>query len=452
MSFDAKFTGTTVTRYPTGDESGVWVCATSSTNWLNNSRVVDLPLPYEDRPPVTKGDRVLALPYTYSVREVVPISGTLRTRQEWTDPDPTGIAVCGSGPSVVTTKVKDIVYDVRNTALFPPTVPPDVLPFLEGMANTAALADLRRGFINAPLLFAERRETIALVAQKANILRELVHARQSKDLKRYFATRKKDKRRVARDISGEHLAMLFGVLPLISEAKGLCDLLAQESTAKLTGRGRRADEQTVDENLSSIPASVWDIGSGYTECYMAQRRIKTRYSVRTSISCEITARAAQRIRDMGFNPIATTFDLVPLSFLSDFISNLGTFLRSLDPLLGVTFKTGNTTLWEENIETLTVKGLSMSMSDGGYSGRISTVGDGIGHTRALRVTRKVLTDYPNPELFWANNMTWAKALTGVSLAIQRKLKPVRKLIAVRPFRYKGKRPKYLPPINYRKPI
>lgn len=438
-------------HYVDGPGDGTYFCATGNTEYDSETKWVEIPDPIEQRLGTT-GDRVHALPYVATFREVVPITGTLKTETKyWTQPSDHRDQYCGNRPEVTTQHERDIVYTFRNNPVTPPYCEPSLKQFLTGMATTSALADLRRGLVNAPLIFAERRKTIQLLASKAKVLTSLVRARQSKDLKRYFATRRKDKKKVARDIAGEHLSMLFGVLPLVNDAKGLVDILTQAQTVVITGRGRRAMEESVTTSEGNIPGSLWELPSGYAECYIAQRISKTRYSVRASISVDVTAQAAQSIRDWSFNPIATAYDLVPLSFLSDFISNLGTFLRALDPLLGVTFKTGNVTLWEESTESLDVKGFGQAYSENGFKGQITTSGSGQGSTRALTVTREVLTDYPDPTLWLANNMTWAKAITGVALAIQRYLKPVRSLIKIKPFRYKGPRPEYLPPINYRKP-
>lgn len=77
-------------------------------------------------------------------------------------------------------------------------------------------------------------------------------------------------------------------------------------------------------------------------------------------------------------------------------------------------------------------------------------GSGKAYCRALKVTRGVYVDLPVASLHLANNLTWGKALTVAALAVQRYVKPVRALIKLKPFRYKGKRPSpILPPINYR---
>lgn len=397
-----------------------------------------------------KGDRVHALPFTGSYREAAPVEGKLHCISfRNTDRTSADFKVCGSSVGTTERWVADIGCYISNArVLMPPPVDLPLMRRLKALADTKALADLRRAYVNIPLILADRRETVQLLARKAKQLTLLLDQRQRADLIRYFQTRKKDRRRVARDIANEHLSFLFGVLPLVSEAEGLCNLLSQDKDIVLTGRGRASQLEIDRQDRSSIPTGT-QVAYRYVPAYRASLERMVRYSHRTSLRTRITAASAARLRDWGFNPIATAYDLVPLSFLADFVSNLGAFLRSYDPLVGVTFETGSSTSWRELKETLTVDGASAYHTDvNGRQRHVQCNGSGKGYTRALEVQREVLTDYPEASLMFVNNMSYGKAATLVSLAVMRYLKPVRKLIARKPFRYRGKRPVNLPNINY----
>lgn len=399
---------------------------------------------------LVKGDRVHALPFTGSYREAVPMSGRLQCTSFYdTDRPPHDFTTCGSTTGTTEKWVADIGYYISNPSVLEPP-PKDLLLMqrLKAQADTKALANLRSAYVNVPLILADRRETVQLLGRKAKQLTALIGQRQRADLVRYFQTRKADRRLVARDIANEHLSFLFGVLPLVSEAEGLCDLLSQDNDIILTGRGRATELGTVHKDRSSIPKGT-QVAHRYVPAYLAMQERMTRYSHRTSLRTRITAASAARLRDWGFNPIATAYDLVPLSFLTDFVSNLGTFLRTYDPLIGVTFETGSSTSWRELKETLTVDGTSAHHTDvNGRKRLVQCSGSGMGFTRALEVHREVLTDYPEASLMFVNNMSYGKAATLVSLAVMRYLKPVRSLISRKPFRYRGKRPTNLPNINY----
>jgi len=397
----------------------------------------------------SEGDRIHATSYIKEVTEVIPITGKFSTTSFFDDAtDLPTVKYCGSQHAVARSWLGDVSYFVGLSPLYAlPAPDPELMAFLTGMSQTSANADLRRGLVNVPLLLAERKETVTYLVGKAKQLSSLIRGRQSKDLRRWISTRKRDRSRVAKDIANEHLGLLFGLLPLIDEVKGAAELLSQPATIVVTGRGRRAKEDSSDEDISNIPVVWGDAASGYSVAYNAHRVTRIRYSARTSISVDLVIAEAQKLRDWGFNPLATVYDLVPLSFLSEFVSNLGTFIRALDPLVGVRFRTGNTTTWEELVEEVTVEGTSSTLADGPYLASVSTAGSGKGFQRWLRVTRVPLTDFPDNELFFANNLTIAKAITVGALAIQRYLKPANRLISMKPFRYKGPRPAYLPPIN-----
>lgn len=400
------------------------------------------------------GDSVHALPFTMSLVEVQPMAGSL-TYMYGLPAQRSIRAVCGQDALYrERSAIVDSGWCYHNT-LRPAQLAADLVleNQLRAIAETKALANLRQSLNNVPLLFAERRETIEMVRRKGLQIGAAVRARHDADYARWAKTRLRDKRRVARDIAGEHLAFLFGFLPLIGEVEGLCEQLSEDAVAIVTGRGRMASMSAVTKSATnSVSTSTFQ---NYTSIPFTYTLDDTkRYSFRTSIQVEITSAAAARLRKNGFNPIASAYDLVPLSFLSDFVSNLGTFLRALDPVFGVNFITGNSTLWREYKQTCTVSGASFVIphkwaADDQVNARCTTTGNGKGTSRALYVRRWPLSDFPIASLHFVNNLSVSKAATIASLAIQRYLKPLQVALRRKEFRYKGKRPKWLPPIKYK---
>lgn len=400
------------------------------------------------------GDRIHALPFLGVYQEVQPFSGRLTIKHDvYQLNTPLAAEYCGEKAGYHAEFSGDVGFYVTSpSSASAPALDKILMLSLKKQADTKALADLRRSMYNAPLIMAERKQTVDMLRRKGLQIATVVKHKQSVDLQRWLKTRKADKRRVARDIAEEHLTFLFGLLPLISEIDGICEALAGDSPTKITGRGRAASD-TVSVVKSTNNVDEFSITVYPSALVSIQTTNKLRYSHRTSISALVTMSGAQYARTAGFNPLATVYDLVPLSFLSDFVSNLGTFIRALDPLIGVEFLTGSSTSWVENRKDILARGYSRTYSYGkGWSlirRTNTTEGEGTSYSRYLRVERSVLADYPDPSLMWVNNMTLAKVGTIASLAIQRYLKPVKRLLAVKAFRYKGPRPRYLPPINYR---
>lgn len=434
---------------------GSWYC--KKTDFVQKAKVMSVTFtPYSEVKTLTLGDSVHALPFTGYYTEHKPMSGQFSCTARVFKGVGGGIdyAQCGENYGSRSAYTGDIGYYIQGVAnSIPLPVPaPGAVERLISLANTKACADLRRSLFNAPLIIAERRETIAMLRKKGLQIASVVKHRQAKDLARWARTRRRDKRLVARDIASEHLALLFGFLPLIDEINGIAASLSDDVPVKITGRGRASD---VAESVTSLGNSTSTLRQDNAfALYEGGLTSMVRFSARTSVSCTVTMSGAQYIRDAGFNPLAAFYDLIPLSFLSEFVSNLGTFIRALDPLVGVDFLTGSTTTWIERHDTARVFGTYKRVNNYSY-GRpdsfleVSCSGSGEASTRVLQVQRSVLTDYPEPSLHWVNNMSLAKAGTIASLAVQRYLKPVQRLLAAKAFRYKGSRPKYLPPINYR---
>lgn len=418
-------------------QSGTYGCFTIN-RWERESGKPYDPISTESKTHA-EGDRIHALPYHAVFTERPPIAGTV----SYSDYEPSQWDPCPKAGAY-----RFATFDAGRWEL-PidlPNKPLDgsVMEQVVGIAQTKALADLRRSYNNVPLLIVERRETIAMIAKRARMLSSRGLAAQRAALKRYYSTPYKQRAQVSRDIANLHLEMLFGWLPLIGEIEGLCKRLAAEDSIDLTGRGRMADIQ--EDELKR--REIIDQWVGHTTLFF-NRLITTksyvRISARTSIRYRINIAAAQGLRDSGFNPIATAYDLVPLSFLSDFISNLGTFLRAYDPLIGAEFITGSTGTWYEQTVTsdseynnlVTPRGVIVKASGGGRQ-----------TARRLEVNRMVHHQPPDPSFWMYNNLSLGKAATVAALAIQRYVKPLKTLIGTKSFRYTGPRPKYHPPIRY----
>lgn len=398
-----------------------------------------------------KGDKVHATPYEVNVSELVPMVGSYETEaRSYQFANSLHVLHCGAkAGNTYTHKGQVGLYFDQVLPVLPPW--DEDIEFAISVAKTKALADLNRSYVNAPLLFAERAQTVKTIGAHMRTISQTVEQLHKQALKRYsLATSKAQRRRIASDIANEHLAVLFGLLPLIDEVKGAVNLLMEPESVMITGRGRMAklyDETTV---LSDAPAPNW--------AYVWERpwftytsEVHLRESARVSISVTVESKALQTLRSIGFNPMAAAYDLVPLSFLANFVSNVGTFLKALDPTPGTTFLTGNISTWRECVSSCVASANNRSIRNPDGTGYSQTgVASGRSSGRVMHHLRVPLTEYPDAELQWMNNMTWPKAVTVVALAVQRYYKPLKAIKQLKQFRYKGPRPKYLPPIKYSK--
>lgn len=396
----------------------------------------------EEVPLITqKGDRIHATPFAVLVRERSRWDGaiTANAYQPSAGPCVNGGAYCGTTADCGFLYTEGKVPNGKvDTAL---------MDRIRGISETKALADVRRSYNNIPLLLIERRETLSMIAKRARTLSRQGLKAQRDALMRWYATSKKNRPQAAKDIASLHLEFLFGWLPVIGEIEGLCDQLAAGKTAIITGRGRMANDETVKDPMYVHPpnSGVLINGVKHQISYAVATERRVRHSARTSLRYELDIPAVQKMRDNGFNPLAVLYDIVPLSFLSEFISNLGTWIRSFDPLIGVKYITGSTSTWFEEIRTSVM--LPKNVVDSwGY--QIACSGRGSQTARQLHVRRFVHAVPPESSFWFTNQLSLSKAATIAALAIQRAVKPLRKAVRLKPFRYRGPRPKYLPPINY----
>lgn len=73
------------------------------------------------------------------------------------------------------------------------------------------------------------------------------------------------------------------------------------------------------------------------------------------------------------------------------------------------------------------------------------------HGRITRNDRSVLLSAPIAELDWDFEVGFSEVAAGVSLTVQRYLKPLKRVIAQKPFRYRGPKVRDLPPVRYSRP-
>lgn len=428
-------------------------CKKQGETW-DYTPIATRPIPYtksSSRSPLVKGDHHKDLAYNATFTDVKEFFDNGSYRVDVYTPRK---SLCESK----TDKMNWFVGSVDTKACFlsssgvSGTWPSIVLPpadgelieYLRKAATTQALADARTGLMNLPMLIKERKETIQLIRDKTTNIAQLATQRGRADVARYFRSDKRSRRMLQRQIADEHLSFLFGILPLIEEVEGLIGVANGEVPKHVfTGRGKRA-EVTVD----IPPPVIWQAGANRVLGMRFMPRRTVRYSVRVSLKYKVTVEGLSKWQKAGgFNPVAAVYDFIPLSFVSDFVSNTGNFLRSYDPTFGAEFSTGCWTLYR----SVTVDGYAFPQKTDMPGTYEYSTHQASGRVEAQSVAIQRTPYHSEPEQYWffQNNMSLAKAATGASLAVQRYLKPLQRVVAQKPFRYKGSRPKYQPPINYR---
>jgi len=423
------------------------------------------------RAPTVQGDHVTANDYWSSVSECTNgVGDTARGSFIWTyraNPDNSvPPASCIAAP--INCGRVSFGFDPRGHVPAPdarwklPEVSAADLDFCQRLADTKALANLNRSLVNLPMLFKERKETLRMMGEKVSGMAKVARDIQDRDAATWRKLKSRaSKRNAAREISNRHLETIFGWLPLIGEIEGALEFAQMPSLDFVRARGTYnlplgdSDVHTRSEVL--LPYGISSLNGNLPERLGAvvSKGFEMRtLSVRTALRYDLEIGIAADARLLGFEPIATFYDMVPLSFVSGWFSNFDAYVRTIAPLIGLQFKTGSRNrrvraLWEASASFEPVMPLETSDLRKAWE----TVPELFGSVIARKEDniRVKLTQPPEASLLWNVDVGLFEVAAGVSLAVQRYLKPLQRLIKQKPFRYRGPRPRNLPSIRYRRP-
>lgn len=310
----------------------------------------------------------------------------------------------------------------------------DEREFCKRFALLKAQAALRSADASIPMMLKERAETVKMMKTYAGRGLDLIRRRQLADVKRWksFSRRPSEQKKfLAQTIANEHLMFVFGLMPLLSELEGLAEHLTRDEHMFIKGKGRQS--KRVKGSSSKAEAHA----------FHTVTKTEYLYSVRCNLRADISMKILADAQRLGFNPLYTLYDFTPLSFVTGWFSNFNFWLKSLDPLYGSTYRTGSFSIREQvKLERET---------HGWATDTITPKGNGNSFAISTYDVRETIPSEPptgSPEFY--NNLTFFSVAASASLFVQRKVKLTQKAIRMKPFRYRAKKPAYLPPITYRK--
>lgn len=285
------------------------------------------------------------------------------------------------------------------------------------------------------MMLKERAETVAMMKTYAGRGLDLIRRRQLADVKRWksFKNRPREQKKfLAQTIANEHLMFIFGLLPLLEELEGLAKHVTRDEHKFIKGRGRHTKKI---EEVSSKQEGTYP--------FFTVTKKESVYSVRCDLRADINMQILARAQKLGFNPLYTLYDFTPLSFVTGWFSNFNHWLKSLDPLYGSTFRTGSYSIREQTVLERETHGWA--------DDRNTPKGNGSSFAMKTYDLRLPIASEPPtgaPEFY--NNFSFYSVAASASLFVQRKVKLTRRAIGMKPFRYRSKKPAYLPPITYTK--
>lgn len=165
-----------------------------------------------------------------------------------------------------------------------------------------------------------RKMIIDMVMRLATALLNLKKLKFSKAASILFPTNSKS-------LANDWLTWQYGIRPLISDIDGAMKALArtndtQEYDISVIRRNNQKLNSTVSNNYGIRFKTV---KSGYIE-----------YSLKLKIKLKVKNDTARFVSSLGLtNPIALGYELIPFSFVVDWILPIGDYLNSMDSFLGV---------------------------------------------------------------------------------------------------------------------
>lgn len=279
-------------------------------------------------------------------------------------------------------------------------------PFIpEGMRNeaiTKSLNKLADQKVNLGENLATLHQVLQLLTHPTGSLASLVHelyvVGKSKKFWPYLRMSARDLRRFSFTgaAASEYLKYVYGWKPLMQDVHGLIELAKGSSGKSLLLHA----SQTARSQTKSRPKKVKDI-SGNRTIQVGGYDIKT--LVRSSLWAEIDPNysGSRAINQLGLlNPASLFWELVPFSFVVDWVLPIGPVLQALTAPAGLRFVDGSISSRVSASGDYSVH--FDALTDGSRDVTLKTDSAATGLTFYEGYTREVIRSWPRPGL-WVNS-------------------------------------------------
>lgn len=207
---------------------------------------------------------------------------------------------------------------------------------LRSRAEVNALTKLKEAKVNLPQAFFERHQTISLVT--SNVKR--IHSVWD-EMKREILGSKKYRKMSPAMLSDLWLEYAYGWRPAIDDIYGACQVLDAAEQREGPRRHRISVTGRVREDSKVITPRI----DGPNGIWRSVRTIRTMQGCYVSLYYEPnTAAPLQSLAQAGaINPLLLAWELLPYSFVCDWVLPVGKWLNTLDANIGWKFLSGSRT-------------------------------------------------------------------------------------------------------------
>lgn len=246
------------------------------------------------------------------------------------------------------TKYGEAVYvPSSDSLLFPLAVRTDT----RKKAKYKALSKARDMKVNVAVLFGEGRQTVRMIAETARTLGRAYSQFRKGQFSR--AAKTLGIKKPSGTAANNWLSYSYGWSPLISDAKGMAELAAQQ--VALNGRPKRFTASGSQAVQSEFIYMLKGVGSvPQADCSDTRVMGVQTMQARAGLLCEVQHTESNLAAQMGlglWDPLLTMWELTPFSFVFDWFVDIGSWLEALSSLQGVRVLAGFDGYWSQFLGT-----------------------------------------------------------------------------------------------------
>lgn len=225
-------------------------------------------------------------------------------------------------------------------------------------AKQKVLSRIRDQKVHLPVMFAEGRETVRMIAERVQTLGKAYRYFQRGQFRRAakelrlpydFITRR------SRTAASHWLEYSLGWMPVLQDVKGLIQLAEKGLLNPERGPRFRATSSCYDK----LDYSVMQNDQGASNLPYGQTSIKgsTYITVKAGLLVEYkpTASGLNSVGLGAFDPLTTAWELIPFSFVFDYFVDVGGYLESLSSLQDVVVLAGFESIIQQSLGRATME-------------------------------------------------------------------------------------------------
>lgn len=276
-------------------------------------------------------------------------------------------------------------------------------------AETQALLKIRDSKVSVGLAMAEMNKTIDLVADRTMSLYRSYRALRKGNFRKALyevGIKGKTKGKSAAQLT---LEVQYGWTPLMSDIMGGYDEIRRpfrNHGIRLKAKSRVSEHDTDRVNYYNDPEGTFSCI--YETDYEKQ--------VQVILWFEVNSPSLLQASSVGLtNPFEIAWELVPFSFLLDWVVPVGNLLSSLTATEGLTFLGGTKTLTGRTKRTAKVIVKPDTRIYGDLPGRFLATGFAVGNFSVFEMDRFTYSEPPNGNIYYKNPISGGHLLNAVAL-------------------------------------